>query len=87
MKQRMVEEVAGLAAEKRSRRRYHRLSQLGRGVLSQEIAPLEDVASLARQWLLRPEFRPESMPVAAAAATAAPLFPRRRSRSMRHHHE
>jgi hypothetical protein len=35
------------------------------------------VASLARQWLLRPEFRPESMPVAADApleTLGAPLF-------------
>ncbi|MGO9261862.1 MAG: EF-hand domain-containing protein, partial [Bryobacteraceae bacterium] len=35
------------------------------------------VASLARQWLLRPEFRPESMPVAADASLEAlgvPLF-------------
>jgi len=34
-------------------------------------------ASLARQWLLRPEFRPESMPVAADApleTLGAPLF-------------
>jgi hypothetical protein len=35
------------------------------------------VVSLARQWLLRPEFRPESMPVAAdpsLAASGVPLF-------------
>jgi hypothetical protein len=35
------------------------------------------VASLARQWLLRPEFRPESMPVAADApqeTLGVPLF-------------
>jgi len=35
------------------------------------------VASLARQWLLRPEFRPESMPVAADASLeilGVPLF-------------
>src|ERR1019366_3497785 len=37
----------------------------------------DGVASLARQWLLRPEFRPESMPVAADASPetlGAPLF-------------
>jgi hypothetical protein len=35
------------------------------------------VASLARQWLLRPEFRPESMPMAADASLetlGSPLF-------------
>lgn len=48
MKQRMVEEVAGRAAEANPRRRYYRLSQLGRGVLSQEIARLEDVVQEGR---------------------------------------
>jgi DNA-binding PadR family transcriptional regulator len=43
MKQVMVEEVAALSGEENSRRRYYRLSKLGRGVLSQEIARLEDV--------------------------------------------
>ena len=33
------------------------------------------VASLARQWLLRPEFRPEPMPVAADASLKAPGVP------------
>ena len=47
MKQRMVEEVAGLR-EENSRRRYYRLSSLGRGVLSQEIARLEDVVQEGR---------------------------------------
>jgi DNA-binding PadR family transcriptional regulator len=43
MKQRMVEEVAGPRDAENSRRRYYRLSSLGRGVLSQEIVRLEDV--------------------------------------------
>ena len=43
MKQQMVEEVAGPREEESSRRRYYRLSSLGRGVLSREIARLEDV--------------------------------------------
>ncbi|HTX40143.1 MAG TPA: helix-turn-helix transcriptional regulator [Bryobacteraceae bacterium] len=51
MKQRLVEEVAGPAAEANSRRRYYRLSQLGRGVLSQEIARLEDVVHEGRARL------------------------------------
>jgi DNA-binding PadR family transcriptional regulator len=50
MKQRMVEEVAGPAAEEISRR-YYRLSQLGRSVLSQEIARLEDVVHEGRARL------------------------------------
>jgi DNA-binding PadR family transcriptional regulator len=48
MKQRMVEEVAGPREEQSSRRRYYRLSTLGRGVLSQEIARLEDVVQEGR---------------------------------------
>jgi DNA-binding PadR family transcriptional regulator len=48
MKQRMVEEVAAPRAEQSSRRRYYRLSTLGRGVLSQEIARLEDVVHEGR---------------------------------------
>jgi DNA-binding PadR family transcriptional regulator len=51
MKQRMVEEVAGPAAEEISRRRYYRLSPLGRGVLSQEIARLEDLVHEGRARL------------------------------------
>ena len=51
MKQRMVEEVAGPRDEQNSRRRYYRLSTLGRGVLSQEIARLEDVVHEGRTRL------------------------------------
>src|SRR4029077_6837829 len=43
MKQRMVGEGGGACAAGNPRRRYYRLSSLGRGVLSQEIARLEDV--------------------------------------------
>src|SRR5579862_8570 len=43
MKQKLVEEVAGPREEENSRRRYYRLSSLGRTVLSQEIARLQDV--------------------------------------------
>ena len=48
MKQCMVEEVAGPREEENSRRRYYRLRSLGRGVLSQEIARLEDVVQEGR---------------------------------------
>jgi DNA-binding PadR family transcriptional regulator len=51
MKQRMVEEVAGPREEQSSRRRYYRLSTLGRGVLSQEIERLEDVVHEGRMRL------------------------------------
>lgn len=51
MKQRMVEEVAGPREEQSSRRRYYRLSTLGRGVLSQEIARLEEVVHEGRMRL------------------------------------
>ena len=51
MKQRMVEEVAGPRDGQNSRRRYYRLSPLGRGVLSQEIARLEDVVQEGRMRL------------------------------------
>ena len=47
MKQRLVEEVEG-PQDERSRRRYYRLSSLGRGVLSAEIARLEGVVKEAR---------------------------------------
>jgi len=43
MKQGLVEEVVAPRGEPASRRRYYRLSSLGRDVLSQEIARLEDV--------------------------------------------
>jgi len=51
MKQSLVEEVTGPAEEENSRRRYYRLSSLGRGVLSQEIARLEDVVQEGRMRL------------------------------------
>ena len=56
MKQRMVEEVAGPSGDENSRRRYYRLTILGRGVLSQEIARLDDVVQEGRARLrsLRP---------------------------------
>jgi DNA-binding PadR family transcriptional regulator len=57
MKQRMVEEVAGSREEQHSRRRYYRLSTLGRGVLSQEIARLEDVVHEGRIRLRSPNPR------------------------------
>ena len=43
LKQRLVEEVAGPRDEPNSRRRYYRLSTLGRAVLSAEITRLESV--------------------------------------------
>ena len=51
MKQRMVEEVAGSQEVANSRRRCYRLSPLGRGVLSREIARLEDVVQEGRTRL------------------------------------
>jgi len=44
----MVEEVGGPREEEKSRRRYYRLSSLGRGVLAREIARLEDVVHEGR---------------------------------------
>ena len=51
MKQQMVEEVAGPREEENSRRRYYRLSSLGRGVLSQEISRLEELVQEGRMRL------------------------------------
>src|SRR5215469_6177091 len=51
MNQRMVEEVDGPRGEESSRRRYYRLSSLGRGVLAQEIARLEAVVHEGRMRL------------------------------------
>ena len=51
MKQGMVEEVAGPRDEENSRRRYYRLSSLGRAVLSQEIARLGEVVEEGRTRL------------------------------------
>jgi hypothetical protein len=60
----LVEEVAGAAAEESSRRRYYRLSQLGSGVLSQEIARLDDVVheGCARLRALKPSFKASFKP-------------------------
>jgi len=46
-----VEEVAGPREEENSRRRCYRLSSLGRGVLSQEIARLEELVYEGRMRL------------------------------------
>ena len=51
MKQRMVEEVAESREEANSRRRLYRLTTLGRGVLTQEIARLEGVVQEGRARL------------------------------------
>jgi DNA-binding PadR family transcriptional regulator len=51
MKQGMVEEVPGPREGENSRRRYYRLSSLGRGVLTQEIARLEEVVHEGRMRL------------------------------------
>ena len=51
MRQRMVEEVARPREEGSSRRRYYRLSSLGHGVLSQEIARLDEVVREGRTRL------------------------------------
>ena len=51
MKQGMVEEIPRPREHENSRRRYYRLSSLGRGVLSQELARLEDVVHEGRMRL------------------------------------
>ena len=51
MKQRLVEEVAGLSEEENARRRYYQLSSLGRDVLAAEISRLEGVVRTARTHL------------------------------------
>jgi DNA-binding PadR family transcriptional regulator len=51
MKQGLVEEVAGRPEEDNSRRRYYRLSGLGRGVLTAEIDRLRDVIDHAQAHL------------------------------------
>src|SRR6266852_2599267 len=48
MKQNLVEEVGRSRQDESSRRRYYRLSSLGQGVLSAEIARLEGVVKEAR---------------------------------------
>ena len=57
MKQGLVEEVAGRAEEDTSRRRYYRLSGLGRGVLTAEIERLREVVDQARVRLKLPQPR------------------------------
>jgi DNA-binding PadR family transcriptional regulator len=47
MKQGLVEEVAGRSDDGNSRRRYYRLTGLGRGVLSAEIERLREVVDHA----------------------------------------
>ncbi|HXS96084.1 MAG TPA: helix-turn-helix transcriptional regulator [Candidatus Limnocylindrales bacterium] len=51
MKQRMVEEVAAHGGDVNSRRRYYRLTTLGRGVLSREIARLDNVVQAGKTRL------------------------------------
>jgi DNA-binding PadR family transcriptional regulator len=57
MKQGLVEEVAGKPDEDNSRRRYYRLTGLGRGVLSAEIERLRGVVELAQAHLKSPHPR------------------------------
>ena len=57
MKQGLVEEAASGPEGDNSRRRYYRLSGLGRGVLTAEIGRLEDVVSHARPHLKAPQSR------------------------------
>jgi len=57
MTQHMVEEAAARTARDDPRRRYYRLSSLGRNVLSAEIARLEAVIRQARQQLRAPSPR------------------------------
>jgi DNA-binding PadR family transcriptional regulator len=51
MEQRLVQELGRTAANEDSRRRYYRLSPLGRGVLAAEISRLEGVVRDARLHL------------------------------------
>lgn len=57
VKQGLVEEVAHASDEESSRRRYYRLSTLGRGVLSAEIARLDGVVREATMRLKNPQPR------------------------------
>ena len=57
VKQGLVEEVSSPAEEESSRRRYYRLSSLGRRVLSAEITRLEGVVREARLHLKAPQPR------------------------------
>jgi DNA-binding PadR family transcriptional regulator len=51
MKQGLVEEVASRSDDDNSRRRYYRLSGLGRGVLTSEVERLRGVVELAQAHL------------------------------------
>lgn len=55
MKQELVEEVAARPEEDSSRRRYYRLTDLGLGVLTAEVARLEEVVRHAWLRLKTPE--------------------------------
>ena len=55
MKQGLVEEVAGPVEEENGRRRYYKLSGLGRGVLTAEIDRLRVVVDLGRVHLKLPQ--------------------------------
>jgi DNA-binding PadR family transcriptional regulator len=57
MAQGLVEEVRRRAGDEDSRRRYYRLSSLGRGVLAAEIGRLEGVVREARLHLKVPQPR------------------------------
>ncbi len=59
VQQGLVEEVRRRAPDEASRRRYYRLTLLGRGVLSEEIARLEGVVRQARLNLQR--FKPRTV--------------------------
>jgi DNA-binding PadR family transcriptional regulator len=51
MKQKLVDEVAGGPEDENARRRYYRLTSLGRGVLTAEVARLEAVIKTAKTHL------------------------------------
>jgi DNA-binding PadR family transcriptional regulator len=53
----LVEEVGGPSKEEDSRRRYYRLTGLGRGVLAAEIGRLEGIVKEARHHLKAPQPR------------------------------
>jgi len=57
MEQRMVQEAARRPVNEDPRRRYYRLTSLGRGVLSAEISRLEGVVRHARLSLQTPKPR------------------------------
>ncbi len=51
MKERIVEEAVNRSTNEDPRRRYYRLTKLGRGILSAEVARLEDVIREAKLQL------------------------------------